>query len=136
MAEAPRAEVHADPHATVVVLHQVHIVVARADGAQLRLSHAGQLALRRKPRGADLLQHLVIDPLARRHAHAERDPPGDFPHDQLDATQGLQVGTGRPGPDGLIAAADVVAHTGRRDVALVRDGAADRLAVPRVMIGA
>src|SRR5262249_7920381 len=36
----------------------------------------------------------------------------------------------------LVSAADVVAHAGRRDVALVGDRAADRLAVPRVVIGA
>ena len=38
--------------------------------------------------------------------------------------------------DGLVAAADVIAHTRRRDVALVGDRAADRLAVARVMVGA
>ena len=36
----------------------------------------------------------------------------------------------------LVAAADVVADTRRRHVALVRDAAADRLAVARVVVGA
>ena len=39
-------------------------------------------------------------------------------------------------PRGLVAAADVVADARRRDVALVGDAAADRLAVARVVVGA
>ena len=37
---------------------------------------------------------------------------------------------------GLVAAADVVADTRRRDVSLVGDAAADRLRVARVVVGA
>ena len=39
VAEAARAEVVADPHIAVLVLEQVDIVVAGADGAELRPRH-------------------------------------------------------------------------------------------------
>ena len=47
MTEAARAEVHADPDAVVgLVAEQVDVVVARADGAELRGGEVGELALR------------------------------------------------------------------------------------------
>ncbi len=136
MAEAARAEVDADPDAAVLVLHQVDVVVARADRAELRLRQLRELALRREVGAADLVEHRVVDPLLRRHAHAERDPAGDLAHDQLDAAERVEIASRQLGARGLVAAADVVADARGRDVALVGDAAADRLRVARVMVGA
>ena len=91
MAEAARAEVDADPDPAVLVLHQVHVVVARADGAELRLGELRELALRREVGVADLVEHRVVDALLRGHAHAERDPPRDLAHDDLDAAERVEV---------------------------------------------
>ena len=136
MTEAARAEVHTDPDAAVLILHHVHVVVARADRTQLRLRQLGELALRRELCRADLVEHPVVDPLGRRNAHAKRDPPRDLTHDPLDAAQRLEIAARELRLHRLVAAADVVSHAGRGQVALVGDRAADRLAVARVMIGA
>src|SRR4029453_2588858 len=45
-------------------------------------------------------------------------------------------GASQLGQRGLVAAADVVTHAGRRDEALVGDAAADRLRVARGVVGA
>ena len=82
MAEAARAEVDADPDPALLVLHQVDVVVARADRAELRLGQLRELALRREVRVADLVEHRVVDALLRRDTHAERDPPRDLAHDR------------------------------------------------------
>ena len=83
------------------------------------------------------VEHRVVGPLGRRHAHAERDPARDLAHDP---PRRRRARRGRRGVssvcDRLVAAADVVADAGRRDVALVGDAAADRLAVARVVVGA
>ena len=78
----------------------------------------------------------MIDALARRHAHAERDPSRDPVHDRPDAAEVLEVGAGQLGLDGLVAAPNVKSHAGRRDVPLVGNRSADRLAVARVVVGA
>ena len=136
MAEAARAEVHADPDAAVLVLHHVDVVVARADRAELRLRELRELPLRREVRVADRVEHRVVGPLGRRHAHAERDAPRDLAHHRLDTAERVEVGARQLGPRRLVAAADVVADARRRHVALVGDAAADRLAVARVVVGA
>ena len=136
MAEAARAEVDADPDAAVLVLHQVDVVVARADGAELRLRQLRELALRREVGVADPVEHRVVGALLRRHAHAERDPARDLAHDPLDAAERVEIGSRQLRARGLVAAADVVADARGRDVALVGDAAADRLAVARVVVGA
>ena len=134
VAEATRAEVHADPDRAVFVLHHVHVVVARADGTELRVRGLRQPALWRELGVLDPVDHRVIRPLRRGHAHAERDPPGDLAHDALDAAERVDVCASQLGPRRLVAAADVVAHARRRDIALVGDRAADRLAVADVMV--
>ena len=85
---------------------------------------------------ADRVEHRVVGSLGCGHAHAERDPPGDLAHHRLDAAERVEVGARELCPGGLVAAADVVADTRRRHVALVGDPAADRLAVARVVVGA
>ena len=111
-------------------------MVARADRAELRLGELRQLALWRELSGADLLEHGVVDALLRRDTHAERDPARDLAHDRVDAAERVEIGARELGASRLVAAADVVADAGRRDVSLVGDAAADRLRVARVMVGA
>jgi hypothetical protein len=77
----------------------------------------------------------VIDPLARGHSHAERHSLGDLSHDQLDASEVVEVLAGQFGADGLVTAADVVADPRQRHIALIGNRAADRLAVARVVVG-
>ena len=82
MAEAARAEVHADPDIAVLVLEQVDIVVAGADGAELRARHllemtdAGVVPQR-------AVEHRVVDRLrvgaAEPEAHRLADVVGDRP---------------------------------------------------------
>ena len=79
VAEPARAEVDADPDPALLVLHQVHVVVAGADRAELRL---GQLrracAAARSPR-VRIFSSTGWSVRSRgRHAHAERDPPRDL----------------------------------------------------------
>jgi len=127
VAEAARAEVHADPDGALLVLHQVDVVVARADRAELRRRELDELALRREVGSTDLVEHRMVHALLRGHAHAERVPARDLAHDRLDAAERVEVVAREVRARRLVAAADVVADTRRRDEALVRDAAADRL---------
>ena len=111
-------------------------MVARADRAELGRGHWASLRWGLKSVVADLVEHRMVGALLRRHAHAERDPARDLAHDRLDAAERVEVGLRQLRLHGLVAAADVVADTRGRDVALVGDAAADRLAVARVMVGA
>jgi hypothetical protein len=128
--------VDADPDDAFLVLHQVDVVVAGADGAELRRRQVGEAALRREVGRANLLEHLMVRALCRRHAHAERDAPRDLAHHALDASERVEVCAGQLGARGLVPAADVVADAGGGDVALVGHRAADRLGVAGVMVGA
>ena len=134
--EAARAEVDADPDLALLVLHQVDVVVARADRAQLRCGRLRQLPLRGELGVPNLVQHRMVDLLGRRNAHAERDPPRDLAHELLHAAESVEVGARQVGACRLVATADVVADARRRHVPLVGDAAADRLRVTRVMVGA
>ena len=132
--EAARAEVDADPDAALLVLHQVDVVVAGSYRAELRLGEPGELPLRGELRVADALQHRMVGALPGGDAHAEGDPPRDLRHQPLDAAEHVEVGAGQLGTSGLVAAADVEADAGRRDMALVGDAAADRLRVAGVVV--
>ena len=110
-------------------------MVARADGAELRLRELRQLRCGAKSAFRIWSSTGWSTRSCRGHAHAERDPARDLAHQRLDAAEGVEVGPRQLGPRGLVAAADVVADTRRRHVALVRDAAADRLRVARVMVG-
>jgi hypothetical protein len=136
VAEATRPEVDAHPHVTGLVLEHVHVVVARPDRAELVPRVLNHSALRSELRTGDLVEHRVVDLLLRRHAHSERDPALDLRHHALDPADAGEVGRGERSLNGLVAAADVVADSGRRDVPLVGNRAADRLRVARVMVGA
>jgi hypothetical protein len=136
VAEAAGAEVDADPDEALLILHQVDVVVAGANGAQLRLRQLRELALGREFRATDPVEHRVVGLLLGRDAHAEGDPPRDLAHQALDAAESVQIGARELRPGRLVAAADVVADARGRDVALVRDAAADRLGIARVVVGA
>ena len=123
-----------DPDPAAFVLHQVDVVVAGSNGAELVGGVLGELALRLEISRCDLVEHRVIGALGRGRP-SERDPARDLAHDPLDPAERLEVSPGELGARRLVAAADVVSDAGRRDVALVGDRAADRLAVPRVVIG-
>ena len=56
VAEAARAEVHADPDQALLVLEQVHVVVARSDGAELIPRHLLEVADR-----LDLLPERAVE---------------------------------------------------------------------------
>src|SRR3954465_10125136 len=79
---------------------------------------------------------VAVSPLPRRHAHSERDPALDLRHHPLDPAGSGEIADRQRGPHGLVAAADVVANTGRGDVPLVRDATADRLRIAGVVVGA
>ena len=110
VAEATRPEMDADPDPALLVLHEVDVVVARPDRAELRLGELRQLALRREFGGTDLLEDGVVDALLRRNTHAERDPARDLAHDRVDAADGVEIDPRQLGTSGLVAAPDVVAH--------------------------
>ena len=121
----------------VLVLHQVDVVVARADRAELRLGELGELALRREVGSADLRSSTGWST----RSCAGTPMPNEIrrvisPIIALDAAERVEVGPRQLGARRLVAAADVVADARRRDVALVGDAAADRLAVARVVVGA
>src|ERR671935_3299242 len=89
------------------------------------------MALRSERRLADLVEDGMVDAFTGCHPDAEADAPGDLAHHCRDVDV---LGDQRRG-DRLVAAADVEADAGGRDVALVGDRAADRLRVARVMVG-
>src|SRR5262249_36984189 len=136
VAEAARAEVDADPDPAVLVFHHVDVMVARADGAELRLGQLRELPLRREVGVADPIEDRVVASLGRWYAHAERVPARDPAHPRLDAAERVEIAPRQLCPGRLVAAADVVAHPGWGDVALIGDAAADRLAVAGVMVRA
>jgi hypothetical protein len=104
VAEAARAEMHADPDPALLVLHHVDVVVAGADRTELVGGRLRELALRLELRVLDLVQHRVIDALARGHTHSERNPARDLAHDPLDASERVEIGARELGARCLVAA--------------------------------
>ena len=126
----------ADPDPAVLVLHHVHVVVAGADGAELRLASCASFRC-----GAKSAVRIVSSTGWSARSGAGTPMPNEIrrvisPHHRLDAAERVEVGARQVGLRRLVAAADVVADTRRRDVALVGDAAADRLGVARVVVGA
>src|SRR4029079_448642 len=106
VSKAARAEVAADPDATLLVLHHVDVVVARADRAELRRRQLVQLALGREVRVSDLVEDRVIATLLRRDSHTERDPVGDLAHDALDTAERVNISARQLRSRRLVADAD------------------------------
>src|SRR5499427_2569794 len=125
VAEAARAEMHPDPHEAGFVAHQVNIMIAGADGAELRGGllpvgfHVGRLP------GFGIVEQLMLDTLLIAAADAERNHRGHVPDDGADVV--LNRGKRHIEPHSHVAAADIEAHTGDTDLPLISDDAADRL---------
>jgi hypothetical protein len=120
----------------VVVLHEIQIVVTRADGAKLRTCGLQELPLRCEVCVTNPIEDRMVAALLGGNAHAERDSSRDLAHDEHDSAQRVEIGARQLRAHRLVAGPDVVADAGRRDVTLVRDAAADRLAAARVVVGA
>jgi hypothetical protein len=118
----------------VVAREQVDVVVAGADRPELVAGELRQPALRRELGVLDRLEHRVVDGPLVAPPHPERDPRDDLVHEPRHV--GPHVPHAQVGADGLVAAADVEADAGRRDVVRVGDHAADRLGVADVGVGA
>ena len=125
---------HADPDEARLVAHQVDIVVARADGAELghRLLAIG-LHVGLAPR-IGVVEQRVLGTLLVGAADAERDRPRHVPDDRADAVGDRRVG--RVEANRHVAAADVEADAGNADLLLIGDDAADRLRIAEMAVGA
>jgi hypothetical protein len=135
VAEPARPEVDADPHAVLLVGEEVDVVVAAADGAELRvglvLQRLGCLSRPAFVRVGDERRIGVVLRVAPADAEGERVP--DVIHDLVDVLANL--GGGDVETHGLVAAGDVEADGGGRDARLGRDDAADGHAVAEMSVG-
>ncbi len=125
---------HADPEKTFLVLEQVDVMIARSHGAELVARHGFQaFDARRSPRRVSLEQR-VLDLLGVGPAQPEADVARNILGDRADAI--LDLGLAHVEARGEVAAADVEAYAGDRDVVLVGDHAADRVRVAEMGVGA
>jgi len=135
VAEATRAEVDANPDAILLVDEEVDVVVAAADGAELRvglvLQGLGGFGGPAFVGVDDKGRVRVVLGVAPADAEGERVP--DVVHDAVDVLANL--GGGDVETHGLVAAGDVEADGGGRDAGLGRDDAADRDAVAEMSVG-
>src|SRR6516165_9106568 len=123
MTQAARAKMYADPNVAFFVAHQIDVMIAAADCAELRLSFllvVGSLTslpqVRREQR--------VIDPLFVHAAEAGNDGPDRI----LDLLEfGVEL-------DRHIAARDVEADAGRADLIAIGVDAAHRLRIAKVPV--
>src|ERR1700733_6953488 len=123
VAEAAAAEMYADPDKVVLVAHQIDIVIAGADGAELRdrflpvRLHVGLAP------GVGIVEQGMLGTLLVTAADAERDSLGYIPDDRPDA-----IRNGRELHVKLhchVAAADVEPDARDADLLLISDYAAD-----------
>src|SRR5437667_3169121 len=130
--EAARAEVDADPDLVFLISEHVHVVIARADGAELLARLGTQtvalVPVRHRVPGRILEQRIVGGRIVRAvpQAHAERQRGLNLvgqltqPPPPLDLRQ-LQIGADRS-----VAAGDIESHADHGDLVAVRRDAADR----------
>src|SRR5712671_5027028 len=134
VAEATRAEMHADPDPAVLIREQVDVVVPGTDRTKLVARHALELADLRNFMPERAIEELVLDLLHVRapdpERHVLRDVGDDWP-DLVGDRRALHIEAHRH-----VAAADVEADAADRDVFLVGDDAADRLGIAEMAIGA
>jgi hypothetical protein len=133
VAEAAAAEVHAHPHAVLLVGEQVDVVVAGSDGPELLGREVTQRPLRRKCRVADLVDHGMV----ARAPVVATDTEADALHDLIHQPRQLRLHLleDQVRQHRLVATADVVTDSGGADVLRVGDHAPDRLAVTQVPVG-
>src|SRR6185436_13716273 len=134
VAEAARAEVDADPEPAVrAILEQVHVMVAAADGAELRLRQREQRSLLRDRAVRDGIEdRRVANRLVVLAAHAERDRAPDLVHHAAH----VEVRGGEIRSHRAVAARDVVADARGHDDRLRGEDAADRHRIALVVVGA
>ena len=139
MAEAPRAEVHADPDMVFLIGEQVDVVIAAADRAEL-LARLGAQAIALVPvrhrvpsriLEKRIVGRRVVSAVPQTHTERQRrlDLVGQLAQPRLDLRQ-LQIGADRG-----VAAGDVESHPYDRDLVAVRRHATDRHDIPQVSVG-
>ena len=124
----------ADPDEPLLVLEQVDVVVAGPHRAELRGRQLLELADTGRAPGLGVVEQRMLDPLGILAADPERDHARDVVDDRPDA-----VGDRRPldvEPRRHVAAGDVEADAGDRDVLRIGHDPADRLRVAEVAVGA
>jgi len=131
--KAAQAEVNTDLDPVALVREQIAIMIAGADGPELRL----RLLLQR-PRGGNIpsrvsvAENRMIDPLVVLAANAAADDVPDVVHHGGDV--GEQFSAFHVQQDRLVAAADVVAHFGGADGILVSHHTAEGHAVANLIV--
>lgn len=134
MTEAAAAEVHADPNEAFLVAHEVDVVIAGPDRAEL----AASLLLvgghvRRIPR-LIVIEQVVLNALVVHATDAERDHLGDLPRQVGNVA--LDLAKGNVETNRHVAKADVESDAGNAYLLLIRNDAADRLGITEVTVGA
>jgi hypothetical protein len=124
--------VHTNPHAIFFVREQVYVVIAAAHGAKLVTRHLLERRNRLQLPG-HIIEQGMIYPFVVLAANTEADNRPHVVHDSGDAR--TQLHAGHIKTHGLVAAADVVANTGRADRILVCHHSADRHTVADMVVG-
>src|ERR1700726_4302879 len=125
---------HSDPDEAIFVPHQVDVMVARSDRAELGggflavVSHVGF-----PPRIA-VVKNFMLDSLFVDAPDTERNDLADIGQNRRNAI--FDVDKRRIEPDGHIAATDVEANARDADLLLVGDDATNRLRIAEMTIGA
>ncbi len=132
MPEPAAAKVYADPDEALLVRHQVDVVVAGADRAELGRGLLAVVLHASGFPGLAVVEQVMLDALVIRSADAERDGSGDVLGDWQHLV--LDVIEARIEPHRHVAATDVEANAGDADLPFVGDDAADRLGVAEMPI--
>ncbi len=124
----------ADPDEPLLVLEQVDVVVAGPHGAELRGRQLLELADAGRAPGFGVVEQRILDPLGVLAPDPERDRARDVVDDRPDPVGDRRLGDVEPRRH--IAAGDVEADAGDRDVLRIGHDPADRLRVAEVAVGA
>src|SRR6516162_219648 len=116
----------------LLVLEQVHLVVARSDGAELVARHLLEVADRLDLLPERAVEQRVIDLLGIAAAETEADIGSDLVDQRTDAIR--DRGLRHVELDRHVAAGGVEADTAHGNVLLVGDDAADRLRIAEVAV--
>src|SRR5438270_8482504 len=131
--ESARTKMHAHPNSVLFIGENIDVMIPASDGAELIGRGLLQFAHRRQlPRR--IVEQLVIDSRFAFLADAEGTIAHDVVHDFFHRRRDLR--SSRVDANGEIAAGDIEADTGERDLVRVSDYAADRLRVTFVAVRA
>src|SRR3984893_16580789 len=125
---------HADPHEAIFVPHQVHVMIARSDRAELGAGFLAVDSHARFPPRIAVVKNFMLDSLFVDAPDTERNDLADIGQNRRNAI--FDVDKRRIEPDGHIAATDVEANARDADLLLVGDDAAHRLRITEMAIGA